>query len=622
MSTASVPRPRWRSLIPTLLLTAGLGACGGEDSPLAEAQVSAPDSLDTAAVTLDVSNTDTQEIDDFGPAGPPDGVFANEALTARFFTQATFGPSAQEVARWTNQSASRWLRGEFARPPSLVLPQLRRFLALSGAEDELTLWGSQTNNFPFWTNAISGRDQLRQRMAFALSQILVVSNGGGEVLTDIPDAVGYYMDILNTHAFGNYRELLEAVTYSPAMGHYVTYMGNRKADPQTGRMPDENYAREILQLFTVGLVQLNPDGTAALDAQGQPIELYGNADITGLARVFTGIDIDAEVIDPVDAENTDWAKPMITRAEEHSREEKRFLGTVIPEDTGPKQSVSLALDAIFAHPNVGPFIGRQLIQRFVTSNPQPAYVARVAQAFGAGTFELPDGTSVGTGRRGDLKATIAAVLFDAEAREAANLTKADFGKLREPVLRFTHWARAFNASAVTPEYTLELWEAESSEALNQHPYRARSVFNFYRPGYIAPGTQSGEAGMTVPELQIVNAASVPGYANFMTFFVSGEARYADFRELRDLFEEADVDLDARNARRSFVPDYSRELALAGDPDALVDHLDRQLLYRSMSPTTRRSIVNTVSAIDDEDPEDRVNIAVLLTMTCTDYLIQR
>ncbi|MHA7873286.1 MAG: DUF1800 family protein, partial [Hyphococcus sp.] len=304
----------------------------------------------------------------------------------------------------------------------------------------------------------------------------------------------------------------------------------------------------------------------------------------------------------------------------HSDLEKSFLGTTIPPGTNAATSIDMALDALFNHPNVGPFLGRQLIQRFVTSDPSPAYVARVAAAFDTGSYALPNGVVVGDGRRGDLSATLAAVLFDTEARSETSRNANDFGKLREPIVRFVQWARAFNAGSVTPEYTLQLWDTGSADQLGQHPYRSPSVFNFYRPGYIAVGTESGNAGLTVPELQIVNANAIAGYANFMSFFIFEYGQYAVDNSL----------VAGADARASFRPDYSAERALADNPAALVDRLDSLLTYNSMSGETRSLIIDTLENIPltyDFDPDYdgallRVQTAVLMAMTSPDYLVQR
>ncbi len=612
--------------------------------------------------------------------------FETMASTARFLTQSTFGPKPDEVVALTGSSPSQWLLAEFAKSPSLNTPIIETYLSQPDDEvlceddeeedpeddeedgeeneneegedleddeegdegddgdeeesecqvedeEEINFLATISPGFAFWTNAISGSDQVRQRMAFALSQIMVVSNTGGEVLTDIPQAMGYYQDILTTHALGNYRDLLEAVTYSPAMAYYLTYLANRKGDPTTGRVPDENYAREIMQLFTIGLVELNMDGTPVLDGNGDPIETYTNADITGLAKVFTGLATQcADFDDGSLCEEEDdyvpeqaFAQRMQAFTQFHSNLEKSFLGNTIPAGTGPETSVNMALDILFNHPNVPPFISRQLIQRFVTSNPSPAYVERVATAFAAGSYTLPDGSVVGDARRGDLQATLAAILFDDDARSQLYETDDTFGKIREPVIRFTNWARAYNVNSVTPQHQVLLWNTSSPSLLGQQPYGAPSVFNFYRPGYVAPGTLTAAAGLTVPELQIVNAATTPGYINFMTAFISEGAQNRAENNITAILTDEGIPFDIEAVKVSFRPNYDFEFDLATDATALVDRIEAVMTYITLSPETKAGIVDAVEAITIDSVESQafsVHLAILLVMTSPDYLVQR
>lgn len=560
------------------------------------------------------------------PAHAADDAFVTPKTTARFLAQATFGPRPDEISRLAQTSASAWFLDQLQEPPNYLMPFLLEYRQNTPeAEEEVVLLENEAATFGFWRNAIVGRDQLRQRMAFALSELLVVSNSGGGLLTDIPDAVVYYQDLLIEHAFGNYRDLLEAVTYAPAMGHYLTYMGNEKGDLETGRVPDENYAREIMQLFTIGLLELNADGTPRTDTEGQPLETYNNEDVTGLARVFTGLNIDKRYFDGDDVEDADgiaFAVPMVIYPDSHSDRPKQFLGTSIAANTPGKQSIDAALDHLFAHPNVAPFVGRQLIQRFVTSHPTRGYTKRVASTFERGRYTLPDGTRVGTGRRGDLTATLAAILFDHQARNPNGRVT---GKVREPILRMTHWARAFRAKQVTPEYSWALWDTSEATALGQHPYRAPSVFNFFRPGYVAPGTLTGSRNLTAPELQIVNASSVPGYANFMTPFIFNEARETDVEELQEEYDEEGLPLNAELALTSFEPNYSREIQLANNSNALLNRLDIILTHGQLSGVTRAQIKRVLAEIPPEDNELRelrVMFAVMMIMTSPDYLVIR
>ncbi|HHC75034.1 MAG TPA: DUF1800 family protein, partial [Thiothrix sp.] len=559
--------------------------------------------------------------------------FATTQSTARFLTQTTFGPTPSDISNLTGTTAADWLIAEFNKTETLHLPLVENYLAAINSsnlvENEFI---PHTSSYAFWKNSMSASDQLRQRMAFALSEIFVVSSFGENELYAIPKGVAYYQDLMVKHAFGNYRDLLEAVTYSPAMGYYLTYMGNEKGDLETGRVPDENYAREILQLFSIGLVMLNKDGSTITDANGKAIETYTNKDVTGLAKVFTGLDLDnSKIVKEADYLEI-WHQPMTILAEDHSSAEKTFLGTTIPANTAAAESIRLALDHIANHQNVAPFISRQLIQRFVTSHPTPAYIERVATVFEQGSYTLPNGISVGEAKRGDLKATLAAILFDEEARSDSSRAQASFGKVREPIIRLTNWVRAFNVGTITPELTETLNNTEMADRLNQHPYRSPSVFNFYRSGYVPPSTLSGAANLTVPELQIINANTIPSYVNFITPFIYNQMAEADIQELTQFFQMNNTNLDASQADKSFVSAYTTEKALATDPAALVDHLDTLLTYGALSNNTRQQIIRVISdyAVDNSADEEmraeninqRVYLAILMMMSSPDYLVQR
>ena len=572
------------------------------------------------------------------PVDPPtidSAPFADRASTVRFLSQATFGATSEDIDRLVGTSVSAWFKEQFAAEPSDFLVTVEEYQALLPFLID-NPWNTNATTFAFWKHSIAGPDQLRQRMAYALSQILVISNGNNDPLSTYPEAVAYHHNILTEHSFGSYRALLEDITYSPGMGYYLTYMGNQKADPETGRSPDENYARELMQLFTIGLIDLNIDGTPSYPADGEdtPVELYSNDDITGLAKVFTGLNLSVDPMlarrDPEAPEVlASWREPMVIEPEYHSTAAKVFLGLNIPENTDAAASIDLALDHLMGISSMAPFVSRQLIQRFTTSNPSSEYIARVSEVFNAGRYTLPDGTPVGGGQRGDLAATVVAILLDPE-----NLSPGDvdsFGKLREPVLRFTQWARAFDAGTLTPEYTIELYNLSSDkglgQGLQQHPHRASSVFNFYRPGYIAPGSESGAAGMTVPELQIANASTIPAYLNFMTYFANGGTQQADPSLYLELGGLTGVAFDPDLARSSFVPDYTTEEALADDVPALVAHLNLLLAANALTDSAQAEIIDLVSGVPEGDAGDdwraiRVGLAVTLVMVATDYLIQR
>jgi uncharacterized protein (DUF1800 family) len=553
------------------------------------------------------------------PATQGDSGFATPESTSRLLTQATFGPTTEDIDALTGTSAANWLVREFAKPASLNLNWVVSYMGVSTSrtvDGYINDRGAAAPTHSFWINAITADDQLRQRVAYALSQIIVVShNETASATYNRPRAVAYYQDILTRNAFGNYRDILEEITYSPAMGLYLTYYQNQKEDPATQRMPDENYAREIMQLFTIGLNELNHDGTVKTGADGQPIPTYDNADVTGLAKVFTGLSLNSSgFFDSIwDVPESLQSTPMKMFPAYHSTSEKSFLGTTIPAGTSGTQSIEIALDTLFQHPNLGPFISRQMIQRMVTSDPSPAYVDRVATAFETGRYTLPDGTPIGDGRRGNMQTLVAAILMDAEARAPEMLAFDTFGKIREPAIRFAQWARAFDASAVTPQDSFDPYDLTTRADLGQSPYESPSVFNFYRPGYVAPGSVSGAAGMTVPELQITNSATLVGYANFMAHFAFAEA----------------LNGNAQHSS-SFIPNYTDERALANDPAALVNHLDLLLASGQLTDATKNNIVQTVQAIpltnenafNYDGPLTRIGTAVLMVMTSPEYLVQR
>lgn len=536
------------------------------------------------------------------PSATPVSVIGTPTEASRFLARATFGGSKSDISALSGTDAADWLAAEFAKRESLTLS-----VVLAQPRDSEGRLPSRRINTLYWDHIVSSDDQLRQRMAFALSQILVYS----DVADSDQPTRAFYQDILIRNAFGNYRQLLEEVTYSPAMGQWLTYLANRKGDPDKGRMPDENYAREILQLFSIGLVELNLDGSPRLDAQGQQIETYSNADIEGLARVFTGLSW---------AGGDFWKEPddggiraMEMYPDQHSELEKVFLGTTIPAGTPGDETIQTALDTIFNHPNVAPFVSRQLIQRFTQSDPSPAYIESVATAFESGRFTAQNGRHFGTGQRGDLQATLAAVLLEPTLfEEPATGVTITSGKVREPILRFTHWARAFDVAGVDANNERSLSDTRSSEnSLGQQAFRAPSVFNFYRPGYIAPGTNAGAQNITVPEFQVVNESSSVGYLNFMTDFTF------------DRSSQVNRDID------TYSPNYSEELALVDDPQALVDHLDDLLTGGRMSDVEKADIVDIVSTVEirtnspentTADQEDAVQTAVTLVINSPSYAV--
>jgi uncharacterized protein (DUF1800 family) len=528
------------------------------------------------------------------------------AEAARFLNQATFGATEAEIDKVRTFGYSAWLEDQFAMPGGTHEAYLNLMIASGQSPND----GHVANSF--WRLSASGRDPLRRRVAFALSQIFVVSLQDTTV-AGYRRGVAAYLDMLGRDAFGNYRTLLEDVTRHPMMGLYLSHLRNQKEDPARNRVPDQNYARESMQLFSIGLYQLNPDGTPQL-ANGLPVETYDNDDIVGLSRVYTGFSwagpdkSNSRFFGNGSQDPNREVLPMQSYPQYHSISEKRFLSAVIPAGTTPDPDgdLRIALDTLANHPNVGPFIGRQLIQRLVTSNPSPAYVARVAQAFNSGTF-TSGAWSAGTGRRGDLRATIAAILLDPEARTAVRLNDPGFGRVREPLLRVAQWMRAFNARSASGYYLLGTTD-DPATSLGMSAMRSPSVFNFYRPGYVPPNTPIAAAGLVAPELQIVHETSVVGYANFMRSAVQNGLGSGSPRDIQ--------------------PDYSAELALADNADLLIDRVDLLLTAGMMSADTRtliRDAVNSVAmpAVNQATARrNRVNLAVLFALSSSDYLVQK
>ena len=519
----------------------------------------------------------------------PDNSLANNlALTdaARFLRQASWGGTSNEIKDLAASGQQGWLNAQFNAPQG---QSLTRWLIEKGFNDASV--SSNVNGDGGWVQSIwwklfSATDLFRQRAALALSELFVVSHLG------LPFswrnfAIANYWEILEANALGNFRTLLENVTLSSAMGTYLNMKGNQKYDAKTGRSPDENYAREVMQLFTIGLYQLNIDGTLQLDAQGKPIESYDNADIQGLARVFTGWNTATGTDATGELANAAYRHglPMMLTASLHSPEEKKFLGVTIPAGTAGIESLRIALDTLFQHNNTAPFIAKQLIQRLVTSNPSPAYVARVAKLF----------VNNGKGVRGDMKAVWTAILMDTEARLAN--PPASFGKLSEPMIRLLQWGHTFRATSTDGAWTLGYTDAET--ALGQMPMRSPSVFNFFRPGYVPPNTQAAAQNLVAPEFQILTEPTVVGYINYMAGTV--------------------------NNARNIKADYSTEKALATDPAALVAHLNLCLASGALTSTSQSLIVNaitSISAATETGLLNRIYAAVLMVMSSTDYLIQR
>ena len=510
-----------------------------------------------------------------GGTGASPAQLSERAQAARFLMQATFGPTPEEINTvGSPKNFDAWLTQQKGAPVSLELPylQAQHKLSLSQA-DRIEAW---------WRNAVNGPDQLRQRMAFALSEIMVVSDQ--TVLGNTPEGVAYYYDLLAQNALGNFRDLLTDVTLSPAMGRFLSMFQNRKPDPANGIRSDENYAREVMQLFSIGLVQLKLDGSPA-ESTGKRVPTFTQSDVANLARVFTGWSW-AGATDYNGTEN--WTAPMQPYEKYHDETAKVIVGGApIPAGMQARQELNLALDTLFNHPNVGPFIGKQLIKRLVTSNPSPAYVARVAQAF----------NDNGHGVRGDLFAVARAILLDAEAQ--APPTSAS-GKLREPLLRVSQLWRAFHAQADNGRYDLD-----PAASLDQSPLGAASVFNFFRPEFRPAGVLAG-AGLVAPEFEITDETTIVNVANEVGR-IAGRYRSTQGRTAN---QSGDVLLDFRPWE-----------APASQPEKLLDNLDLLLMSGTMPAAMRQALLDDVSEIPADQPALRVDEMLQLIVTSPQYAVQ-
>jgi uncharacterized protein (DUF1800 family) len=540
------------------------------------------------------------------PPPPPPVVRLTAPETGRFLTQATFGATDTEITALTDSNFATWISTQQSAPvgASALTYLDDRLVVLRAANAQANLNGTHFYEY-FWREATTAPDQLRQRVKFALSEIFVVSFADPVVDTR---GMGSYYDMLGKNAFGNFRTLLEDVALHPMMGLYLTHLGNIKEDPVTGRTPDENFAREVMQLMSLGVFALNPDGTVQKDAAGNNIASYSANDITELAKVFTGFSwYSATPTNGTFAggsrNNASYVTPMIAYPTFHSTSSKTFLSTTIPASTTVDAAgdLKIALDAIFNHPNVGPFIGKQLIQRLVTSNPSPAYVSRISAVF----------NNNGAGVRGDLGAVVRAILLDSEARSMTTAgIDPNFGKIREPVLRLSNLLRTFGATSTSGNWVIG--STSGSTALAQSPLAAPSVFNFFRPGYSPPNTRIGNAGLVAPEMQIVDEVTVAGYANSLQTVIN-------------------TGIGTGNDVKATL---TAEMAVASDAAALAERMNRLLLYGSMSAGLKQRIIDSVSGVAvpaatatnqatvDAALLNRAKLAIYMTMISPDYLVQR
>ncbi len=570
---------------------------------------------------------------------------ANDA--ARFLLQSQLDASDAEISAVSNTTFASYLQQQFAKPNAQTGTAWLNARGYAGQDKNNFVYALYPADYMVWSQLFTSTDGMRKRIALGLSEFFVSSMQSAE-FDWRSHAYAQYWDTLIANAFGNYRQLLEDITLNPAMGYYLNTKGNQKENAATGRVPDENYGREVMQLFTIGLYMLNLDGTEKLDGNGKKIETYTQSDVSNIARAFTGYDFDTTSGTPTNVYNSDGSlatytassiifttRPMRLNASLHSTLAATFLGATIPAGTAGGPALKIALDTLFNHPNVGPFFGKQMIQRFVTSNPSPAYVARVAAAF----------NNNGAGVRGDLKAVWTALFLDDEARRTFTLSTdtvptgdplairnqegrlnkdmrdPGFGKLREPMLRLVQWGRSFGLNSIYASWKLNETSNTASQ-LGQSPLRSPSVFNFFRPGFVPPGTALAATGSPAPEFQLVNETTVGGYLNFMQ------------SAIRTGFYTYDPEFaytPYTNYRLDMVPSYTQELLLVTNPTALVARLNLILCAGQMSTANQTLIVaalssmpvnSTVAATLASQKLDRIAAGVLMFMASPEYLIQK
>ena len=526
---------------------------------------------------------------EFAGAVAAGGLPASDADAARFLTQATFGMnSLSDITHLRAVGLQAWLDQQFATPAASHVDYVNQRASANADSSGRPRPRDEMSYEAIWQQWLFGADQLRARVSFALSQIFVVSN----IAPDLrPHAMSSYMDMLNRHAFGDFRTLLREVTLHPTMGYYLNMVNSQKADAKTGAHPNENYAREVLQLFSIGLVKLQPNGLPQLDATGQTIATYDESVVQGFARAFTGWSFgNSTAFDRAD-ENSPaaWTLFMKPYPAKHEPGTKKLLGGVtLPAGQTPEKDLEDALDNIFLHPNVGPFISRQLIQRLVTSNPSPDYIQRVASVFNQDS----------TGRRGNLQAVVRAILLDDEARKAPS--GPTYGKLREPLVRLANLLRAMNARSSSGRNAIHYLDSPDS-SLGQSPLLAPTVFNYFSPNYRPQGVVA-QSGLVAPEFQITTETSIVGGLNFIVGLIKRGSIGSGETELKFNFAGFE--------------------ALAANPAALVDVMDLLFMNQQMSPALRTRMTGMLNAMPANRPANRARAAITLACVSPDHMVQR
>jgi uncharacterized protein (DUF1800 family) len=541
----------------------------------------------TLAITLVGCTGGSSSAPPVPPPPPPPTISKVEAY--QLLNQASFGATEAEADTVISMGIEAWIDDQLTKPASLQLP----FLQALQASDPKPFFERHPDRVDIWfRNALQGEDQLRQRVAFALSEIFVISQLGASF--DLPYGMADFYDVLAENAFGNYRDLIEEVTLHPAMGVYLSMLGNEKPDGALNIRPDENYARELMQLFSIGLVELNNDGSPRLDGLNLPVPTYDQAIIEAFAHIYTGWSYSGFA----DLRQTfptffNQVQPMSLYSAYHDTAAKSVLnGVVIPAGQTGEQDLEDALDNIFAHDNVGPFIAMRLIQRLVTSNPSPGYIDRVASVF----------NNNGSGVKGDLGAVVKAILMDDESRPA--LPMEIDGKVKEPLLRLTQLWRAYDAQSDSGRYPF----AFAYIVLGQGPMQSPSVFNFFSPFYAPPG-EIRDSSLVAPELQISTEYQntyVTNWMFFQTFIFNWLADRNDPQITAD----------------TILINFEEETSIADDSAALVDRIADKLLAGNISMTLRNETIGMVDRVPADQTLTRAAEAIYLISTSPEYAYQR
>ena len=541
------------------------------------------------------------------------GLDAKLMETSRFLVQAGFGADMNYIRTVSEMDFEDWIDDQFEKSLPVMTDTLwdifdrSRQMFIDSGGDSADYLGPFNHHlmYAWWQLNMPNEDLLRQRVALSLSEIMVVSFR--DVLSDFAPGLANYYDIMIRNAFGNFEDMLLEVALHPAMGVYLSHFNNPKAIPAENIHPDENFAREIMQLFSIGLFELNQDGTHITDGQGNDIPTYTNADIKEFAKIFTGLGpgalIENEWVDDPEFGLpkwiTDMTVPMAMYDDWHQQGEKYLLNDfVIPNGQTGMQDIEMTVNHLFMHENVGPFIARRLIQSMVKSNPTPEYISRVAAAFNSNE----------TGERGDMKAVVKAILLDDEARSCNWVNNETQGKLREPMQRYFHFCRAMDKISTYGIY----WNVgyELFQQTGQAPLGSPTVFNFFLPDY-QPNGPIAEQGLFAPEFQIHNSQTSISYVNLIDDVLW-------YGVLMDTWESLGT---------TVFLDKSELINLAKDPQVLVNRLDVLLTHGMLTNETRNIIETALSSMTHENLwsyylEYRVNMALYLIMISPDYAIQK